>query len=59
MTRGVKLPPRYWSGRVAATKILRDYVNYHCKWGYVTQDQATDIAEEMLQAFLMETQRKN
>lgn len=46
------LPRRHWAGRVEAAKVLREHFNVGESW--LTPDEATDITEAMLRAYLNE-----
>ena len=56
MTPAVKWPRRHWAGRCEAVKVLRECIN-QTQPVHLTADEATEIAEAMLQAYLAETQR--
>ena len=45
------LPVHHWSGRVQAAKALKAYIDA-TKQGYISYDEATDVAEDILRAYL-------
>lgn len=57
MTLVAKWPDRHWAGRCAAVKVLREYVNNMHPTVYLSHDEATAIMEQLLQAYLQETQK--
>ena len=46
-------PTRHWAGRTQAVKVLRGWVCAE-QPHYVSQDEATEIVEDILQAYLDE-----
>ena len=46
-------PAKHWSGRNEAVKVLRQFVNTY-QPSHLSQDEATDVVENMLRAYLNE-----
>jgi hypothetical protein len=46
-------PDKHWAGRTQATKVLRNWIN-NTTISYINEHEATDIVEDMLQAYLDE-----
>jgi len=47
------LPRRHWAGRTEAVKVLRQLFTA-IEHGHLSQDEATDWVEDILQAYLKE-----
>ena len=50
------LPLRHWAGRTEAVKHLRTWVSTYTN-GYLSDNDATDLMEELLRIYLQEQRR--